>query len=142
LVGDRSGFLTVQAAAEGVLDFRQANRFDRNWWRRQRLALEYLDRRNQARLLETELTQRSLELLSPVAHLDATFRKMLIDRIQTVEQQLESSIRPWITFQHQSPEDIIKTMAQRYKEVFLDPASPEFDEELRRLEEHWASGKE
>jgi hypothetical protein len=142
LVGDRVGFLTVQAAAEGALDFRQANRFDRNWWRRFQLVVEYLDRQNMAKLTAEELQRDAMQMLSPMVYMDPVITKMVTDRVSNLEKRLESLRRPWITFQQRSPQDIIKAMSDRYKQEFMDYTSPEFDAEVSRLEAYWASGKD
>lgn len=142
MVSDRFGALTVQAAAEGAIDFQRADRFDRNWWRRLRLTLEYLDRQNGAQLLEQELEITLQELTSPLVYSDPVIGKLCLDRLDRLQKELKQSRRPWIKFQERSPQDTIKAMADQYAEEFMDPNSPEFDVELKRLQEYWASDKE
>lgn len=131
----------VQAAAEGALDFREADVLDRSWWRKVWLVKDYLARKNRTEVLRDKLHHKLVILQSPLAITNPTIYEVVEQECNSIRDEINRLYNPWMPeFKPLSPREYIAQMEQRYKEEFGDWNSPEFQSELDALLEYWASG--
>ena len=129
----------IQAAAEGSIDFRQANTLDRRWWLKTKWITNAIARRNRATVLGMQHSQH-------IGVTDYDTPQLAFDHHWKASNELVMKITemllPWIDTTPMSPEEIANRLYARYVEEFGQPGTPEHDEEMNRLIAHWRSGRE
>lgn len=132
--------MLVRAAAVRGLDYSVADRFDRRWWVKTSLITDELERQANIESLRLRLqsTTRSRDLILPMAAEQPAAAKQLIDECDNLERELVRLHTPWIKFPKRlSLQETAKQMSASYADHFMDPSSPEFDDELNRLQAYW-----
>lgn len=128
----------VQAAAEGAIDFSQADNLDPHWWRKVKWITDYLSRKNRKELYHEQLSQHmavadyDLPQLTFEHHWDSG--NELINKICNM-------LLPWIDTTPPTPEEIAAKLYERYVEEFGAPGTEEHDSEMQRLIEYWSADR-
>lgn len=114
--------MIIQAAAEGVVDFRSADPLDPAWWRHLRLRLQVLQARNEtvvdqlwaawyfATLQRPNLTQQSLD--------------SLLNGVENCMNQITRRLFPWERVEA-GRDKAVKDLRDQWVQVYGDPEDPE-----------------
>lgn len=135
--GDRVAALTVQAAVEGIIDFRQARVADKRWHQRTRILLGGLERSNRLRLLEARL-QRHLAFVANARMTEDSWRSH-VDASQELMHDILGCLRPWEGRSYEERKRAeIDEGREAYKEAFgWDPQSEEFKQHEAEIIAKW-----
>jgi len=120
-------------AATGVVDFREADFYDADWWTRLTWLEDYVADMNIARVQEYRL-QRSLALLASAS--DDNFNTVY-EATEGRRRELTEAIMPWLSLGPKTLAEAIPAMRKKYVETFGDPDSPEFKARLQELLDYW-----
>ena len=126
--------MIVQASVTGALDFRDARPLDRRWHKRLRWTLDYLDRQNDARVVEN-LIQQHLAVLDYNGD-DNQFSTHW-DEANRLRARYGGLVSPWGDWAPPDPQELAAQMHEEYVATFGDPQDPEFDAEMDRLIAYW-----
>ena len=127
--------LTVDAAVEGIIDYKEARFNDPAWWRRFRLLIEGLNRRKNYVVADAAYRLQLAKLLVPNLKEEA-----LQETAQTLLERfydIVGAVRPWEGRSYEARKrSEISDYRQQYEEAFgWDPTDPAFKEwEAERLE--------
>jgi hypothetical protein len=95
LEGDRAAVLTIQSAARGIIDYREADWRNPMWWKRWRYLTQNMENQIQAQLVESvynyQLALMSNSMLSP-----ENFNKVQKEACELFER-LEDNLKPWLS---------------------------------------------
>lgn len=105
----------------GVLDFRRARLLDRDWWLLARWSLDWLEQElyGEVSRLKYDLHLAVLEYALEQKTFDLHW-----DQAQELQERLVRHKLPWLKIKKGPSRRDIKAMADRWKEVFGDPADP------------------
>jgi len=124
----------IQAACEGMIDFRQADLRDPWWWRKLRVVIDYVGRQVSAKLAEHKF-QFNLAVLSYLTHRDTL--EMHWDSAEMLRSRLCRKLAPWLKVGPEDVKETLKEMRDRYIETWGDPNDPTYQAEMQRLIQHW-----
>jgi hypothetical protein len=124
----------VQAAATGMLDFREANVLDPSWWLRLRWVIDYISNMHCIKIHEYRL-QQHLATLSTLT--DANSINHCRQAIEALRNKIINKMAPWVTTGPAALIDIISKMKAQYVQKWGDPDDPEHAAELERLKAYW-----
>jgi hypothetical protein len=128
LEGDQALTLLVQAAVEGVIDFREARLNDRYWWKRVNVLLKGLERRNRF-LSYDAMFRMHLALVANSGLTEESFDKEK-QIVQELYYDVIGQLRPWegVSWKERKKAEV-KSLRQQYIDNFgVDPADPAFKE--------------
>lgn len=124
----------MQAAAENVLDFRQARLLDPRWWQRLFWVCDHLARKNRKEVHYATLL-RDLAVLNYDLPQDAFTRHW--DGANTSIADISNAVLPWVDAKPPTVEEIANRMYHRYVDEFGQPGDPEHDAEVQKLLDYW-----
>jgi hypothetical protein len=116
----------VQAAADGVIDFSQADPYDNAWWLKLKWLTNEISRKNQVRVMGL----RHARYLSTLARadLDSQYVENNWDKAYQLEQATFALLFPWII-----PEDeksVEQALRDSWVNTYGDPNDPEVQAEI------------
>jgi hypothetical protein len=124
----------IQADAEKIIDFRKAKPLEYHWNLHLRWKLDYLSRRNQARIIENQLQQH-------LAVLDYALESNQFNHhwegAGTLQNRLFNLTQPWLDVGPEDPQEIAAMLQEQYTAEFGDPNDPEYQAEIDRLIASW-----
>lgn len=126
--GDRTASLIVQAAVDGLIDYSKARLRDNAWWRRLRILLKGVQRKNHLVDL-TAAYNYELALLSNSRLTDESFQSGQ-ERAKELYYDIVSILRPWEGANYaERKKQEFDDHRQSYIDAFgVDPLDPEFQE--------------
>jgi len=116
------------------LDFRDARPLDRRWVKRLRWTLDYLDKQNDIRVLESLIGQH-LAVLDYKAD-DNQFTTHW-EEANHLRVRLGEMLSPWGEWGPPDLQTLAAQMHEEYVDAFGDPNDPEFADEMDRLIANW-----
>jgi len=116
LEGDRAAVLTLQSAARGIIDYREADWRNPMWWKRWRYLTQSMEDQTQAQLIQSVYNYQ-LALMSNSMLSAENFTKVQKEARDLFEK-LEDNLKPWLS----------KLRVDREKEE-----SDKFKEQWKRL---------
>ena len=125
--GDRIAVLTLDAALEGIIDYKQARLGDPAWWQKCRLLITALHRKRQGQADEARARYYG-SLIG--AGLDAKSFKDIQTHLQEAHYDSIGALQPWNgkSFRDRKAEEF-KDARQAYIDAFgVDPQDPAFKE--------------
>jgi hypothetical protein len=136
---DRGAVLLVEAAAEGLINFREARLLDKTWWRRVRIMTDVLSRRTRAKVADASLRYH-LALVANSGLKPGSFEKAQ-DTAKERFYDLLGCWRPWegASYAERQAKEFAD-YRQAYVDAFgCDPYDPAFKtweaEQIRKLQE-------
>jgi hypothetical protein len=117
----------VQAAAEGVIDFAQADPRDNWWWRKVQLLIDQLESKNLRQLATLDVQKKAAQLSRPISSEDAA---VVMEKLFESAELVQSLLFPW----HKLPtkDDIVTEARDLWTAVWGDPNSPETKEMMAK----------
>ena len=129
----------IQAAARGIIDFREARPLDRSWWLRCRWLMDGLENQHFADLCYA-MQQHHLA----AADLNRNSSAGPQNAWQSATSRLTDIARhklPWFSLVERTPAAVVDEAAQEWKKRFGDPNDPVVKERIRQTIERWKAGK-
>jgi len=137
LASDRIAILTVDAALEGLIDYRQADFQDTVFMRRWRIVLDGLQRRRQREILLADFNYYGHAIS---AKLNDECFKDFSEKLKLFHTQYVGSLQPWVKGETvRQKNEQFKDARQAYIRKFgWDPKDPKFKEweaeQIRKFE--------
>ena len=131
--GDRVGWLIVQAAATGAIDFREADPFDRHWNLKVKLILEHLQ--HQLYMQSAQLSFQ--EYLGILPLVEPQQRGEIIESATAWREEAVRHLLPWVAATAQDKKRTIQRLRAQYIERYGDPESEENARKVDALIAKW-----
>jgi hypothetical protein len=142
LENDRGAVLTVRAAARGLIDFRQAELLDPDWWRRYNIMIAGMSRDDDFDL-QTKVMDFHLALVSNSGLTEDSFKSSQANARETF-YDIIAVTRPWeMGSKDQRQEKLLNDSYDAYKAAFgEDLRDPEFKERNKADVAQWKLDRE
>lgn len=114
-------------AVKGIVDFRDADIMDVNWWRRSHILLRELAAAEDRDILQVYYRRQCAMLSRPT---DSELSKKIFEATEATQHDLVRSYKPWIGTAEDSQKKAYKTLIESYTETFGRPDDPVFKQRI------------
>ena len=138
---DRGAVLTVRAACQNVIDFRQARLLDPAWWRRYRIVLNGIAKEDDLEL-QRNIFNFHLALVGNSGLTEDSFKSSQ-ERARDTFFDIMGLLRPWEGMSAQARKKReVDSLREEYIKEFGDPSDPEFQRREQESLEVWRRERE